>query len=83
MGFPRQEYWSGWPFPPPADLPDPEIELESPALQVDSLPLSHLASLTILYRALKVCRGQVLALVTNTKGLRTLEEAVDVSIACL
>ena len=35
MGFPRQEYWSGLPFPPPADLPDPEIEpvsLVSPAL---------------------------------------------------
>ena len=27
MGFPRQEYWSGLPFPPPGDLPDPEIEL--------------------------------------------------------
>ena len=27
MGFPRQEYWSGLPFPPPGDLPDPGIEL--------------------------------------------------------
>jgi len=26
MGFPRQEYWSGWPYPPPGDLPHPEIE---------------------------------------------------------
>ena len=26
MGFSRQEYWSGLPFPPPGDLPDPEIE---------------------------------------------------------
>ena len=26
MGFPRQEYWSGLPFPSPGDLPDPEIE---------------------------------------------------------
>ena len=26
MGFSRQEYWSGWPFPPPGDLPDPGIE---------------------------------------------------------
>ena len=26
MGFPRQEYWSGLPCPPPGDLPDPEIE---------------------------------------------------------
>ena len=29
MGFPRQEYWSGLPFPPPGDLPDPGIELMS------------------------------------------------------
>ena len=32
MGFPRQEYWSGLSFPTPGDLPDPGIELESPAL---------------------------------------------------
>ena len=35
MGFPRQEYWSGLPFPPPGDLPHPGIEpvsLGSPAL---------------------------------------------------
>ena len=31
MGFPRQEYWSGFPFPSPGDLPDPEIEPASPA----------------------------------------------------
>ena len=27
MGFPRQEYWNGLPFPPPGDLPNPEIEI--------------------------------------------------------
>ena len=32
MGFSRQEYWSGVPFPPPGDLPDPGIEPASPAL---------------------------------------------------
>ena len=32
MGFPRQEYWSGLPFPSPGDLPDPEIEPVSPGL---------------------------------------------------
>ena len=32
MGFPRQEYWSGLPFPPPRDLPDPGIKPMSPAL---------------------------------------------------
>ena len=48
MGFPRQEYWSGLPFPPPGDLPDPGIELMSPAppaLQAGSLPLSHLETM--------------------------------------
>ena len=37
MGFPRQEHWSGLPFPSPRDLPDPGIEPVSPALQTDSL----------------------------------------------
>ena len=32
MGFSKQEYWSGLPFPPPGDLPDPGIEPASPAL---------------------------------------------------
>ena len=44
MGFSKQEYWSGLLFPPPGDLPDPGIEPVSPALQADSLPLSHLGS---------------------------------------
>ena len=38
MGFSRQEYWSGLPFPSPGDLPDPGIKPRSPTLQVDSLP---------------------------------------------
>ena len=38
MGFSRQEYWSGLPFPSPGDLPDPGMEPGSPALQADSLP---------------------------------------------
>ena len=39
MGFPRQEYWGGFPFPPPGDLPNPGIQPVfpvSPALQEDS-----------------------------------------------
>ena len=43
MGFSRQVYWSGLPCPP-EDLPNPRIKpasLVSPALQTDSLPLSH------------------------------------------
>ena len=41
MGFYRQEYWSGLPFPSPGDLPNPGIELGCPALQADSYCLSH------------------------------------------
>ena len=41
MGFSRQEYWRGLPFPPPGDLPDLGIEPVSLALQVDSLLLSR------------------------------------------
>ena len=37
MGFPRQEYWSGLPFPSPGVLPDPGVKPRSPALQADSL----------------------------------------------
>ena len=36
MGFSRQEYWSGLPFPSPGDLPNPGIEPRSPALQTDA-----------------------------------------------
>ena len=38
MGFSRQKYWSGLPWPPSGDLPNPGIEPRSPALQADSLP---------------------------------------------
>ena len=44
MGFSRQEYWSGLPRPSPGDLPDPGTEPVSPALQADSLSMSHLGS---------------------------------------
>ena len=43
MGFSRQEYWSGLPFPPPGDLSDPWIEpvsLTSPALVCGFFPTS-------------------------------------------
>ena len=38
MGFHRQEYWSGLPFPSPGDLPNPGIEAGSSTLQADALP---------------------------------------------
>ena len=44
MGFSRQEYWSGLPFPFPGDFPDSRIEPTFPSWQVESLPLSHMGS---------------------------------------
>ena len=49
VGFSRQEYWSGLPFPSPEDLPDPGIEPESPALQADSLPSEPPSSKMVTY----------------------------------
>ena len=41
MGFSRQEYWSGLPFPFPGNVPNPGIESGSPALQAYSLPTTR------------------------------------------
>ena len=56
MGFSRQEYWSGLPFPSPGDLPNPGIEPGSPALQVDTLsseppgkPIKNIVNLILLF----------------------------------
>ena len=59
MGFSRQEYWSRLPFPSPGDLPNPGIEPASPALQADSLPLSHLGSPFIYLLPLLLSRSVV------------------------
>ena len=61
LGFSRQAYWSGLPFPSPGDLPDPGIKLRSPALQADSL-LSHQESRVIIFQLKKEC---LLELVTQ------------------
>ena len=60
MGFSWQEYWSGLPFPPPGDLPDPRIKPRSLALHVDSL-LSEPAGKPHLYNIhthIHICLNQ-------------------------
>ena len=50
MGFSRQEYWSGLPFPSPGNLPDPGIEPRSPALRATreaQTKESHTVNLTV------------------------------------
>ena len=77
IGFSRQEYWSGLPFPYPRHLPNPRIEPASLAWQMDSLPLSHLGSpiyilLCVNSKASGTCciaqGAQLGALVTQRRG---------------
>ena len=55
--FSRPEPWSGQPFPSPRDLPDPEIESGSPALQADSLPAetAHMHRMSVKKNVLNKC----------------------------
>ena len=52
LGFPRQEHWSGLPFPSPGDLPDPGTEPGSPTLQADALLTELPGKLMWLWRVL-------------------------------
>ena len=53
LGFSRQEYWSGLPFPSSGDLPHPRIEPGSPVLQADALPSEPPGKLVIYYSGQK------------------------------
>ena len=54
MGFSRQEYWSGLPFPSPGDLPNPGIEPRSHTLQADTLTSEPPGKPNICGEALKI-----------------------------
>ena len=73
MGIPRQAYWSRLPFPPPGDLPNPEIEPTSPALQADSLLPSHQRSLEKIIKSLIIQEVQIK--ITTSHHFMTLKEA--------
>ena len=49
MGFSRQAYWSGLPFPSPGDLPDPGTEPRSPTLQADALTSEPLGNYVLIF----------------------------------
>ena len=68
MGFSRQEYWSGVPFPSPGDLPDPGIEPVSLALQAISLPLSHQGNLREVDKDINDAHGGVRTLTEGAQG---------------
>ena len=55
MGFPRQEYWSGLPFPSPGDLPDSGIEPGSPTLWADTFTIRATREVALLNEAHPDC----------------------------
>ena len=75
IGFSKQEYWSGLPFLPPGDLPNPGVKPTSPAL--DSLPLSHLGRTELSEQATKcwhflmhwVVRGKTWIIIYSSSSL--------------
>ena len=67
MGFSRQEYWSGLSFPSPGDLPDPEIETGSPALQAEYFFFFFAGRF---FMAVALCKPQLtLIIVKNSMSL--------------
>ena len=67
MGFSRQEYWSGLPFPPPGCLPDPGVEPVSPAapaLQADFFTTEPLG------KPINVCRAQMVKRLSTMRETR-------------
>ena len=75
MGFSRQEYWSGLPFPSPRDLPDPEIEPRSSALQADALPSEPPGKGQFIKRDLLIWLDLFLSVkITNTQNSNLLME---------
>ena len=75
MGFSRQEYWSGLPFPSPGDLPEPGIEPTSPALQADSLLLRFIKvisarkTIMVVFHSRLPCGSEVKAAASNAGDL--------------
>ena len=84
MGFSGQEYWSGLPYPPPRDIPDPGIEPAPPAaseLQADPLSLSHRGSPLVtleakIFRATLEKRVSPHPLPKKRRGGQTKEEKI-------
>ena len=65
LGFSRQKFWSGLPFPSPGDFPNPRIKPWSPTLQADSLPFQPLGKPS---KHKSIFRSGLLYLLLNTRG---------------
>ena len=73
-GFPRQQYWSGLPFPTPGDLPDPRIKPMSPVspeLQAHSLPAEPFGKPIYIYEIFSHKKNEFLPFTTIWMGLES------------
>ena len=67
MGFPRQEYWDGWPFPSPEDLPNPGIKPACTALVGGFFTAEPPGKPCGKYRKIKMNRRYKLSMITHSK----------------
>ena len=72
MGFSRQEYWSGLPFPLPWDFPDPGIEPRSPTLQATLYHLSNHGSSQLIQWTWKI--GIIISIIILQKRIQRLRK---------
>ena len=79
MRFSRQEYWSGFPFPIPGDLPNPGIKPGSPALHADTLPSEPPGKPKIVYR-LTESEKRSRSIVSDSLRPRTVAHQVPLSM---
>ena len=68
MGFSRQEYWSGLPFPPPRDLPNPGIKPASPALAGEFFTIEPPGKAQIPHREAAISENVQIQMPTDDKG---------------
>ena len=80
----RQEYGSGLPFPPPGVLPDPGTEPAFPALQEDSLPLSHLGKSEVFHLSIlkSVCDRSTACITFTIERLKVFLEKLGPGQEC-
>ena len=84
MGFSRQEYWSGLPFPSPGGLPDSGIEPGSPALQTDALPSEPSGSPRPLrYDLNQIPNNYTVEMTNRFKGLDLIECLMNYGQRCV
>ena len=80
MGFSRQKYWSGLPFPSPGDLPNPGIEPRSPASQAEALTSEPPGEHTQHHQLLEKCSSKLQSVIVLCNYITTLYYVIIITL---